>query len=476
MLPVILAAAALATVLYARADDRAARAAPTGPAALANVTTPVLSARRAPLVVQAPYADAQLAAAVERRVLASSPADSCLVVRERGRTIYARNDQKALVPASNLKLLVAVAALDVLGAETRFATVATADAAPANGVIAGNLYVVGGGDPVLSTKDYVERYGYPFAYTDIGVLAERIVAAGVTTIRGDLVGDDRRYDRERYVPSWPSRLITQGQVGPIGALVVNDGFVTYGRDPEVTTQNVATDDPAGHAMVVLRRELQNRGVRITGLARAGDRPPVEKPVDIASLESPPMRDIVSQLLTVSDNNTAEALTKEMGLKARNEPTTSAGVAVVRSAVETRFRLDGVTFADGSGLDPVRDKLTCALVADILSAQPANSPILTGLPLAGRTGTLHDRFETPPLAGNLRGKTGRLQNSIALSGTVTSTTERALVYAFIANTPPDQRVPDSVINVAHAALADILVGYPAVAPLDALSPKPPRAGG
>jgi D-alanyl-D-alanine carboxypeptidase/D-alanyl-D-alanine-endopeptidase (penicillin-binding protein 4) len=437
-----------------------------------SVTTPLLSARRAPAFLQSPFADRALVTELDKRVVATSPADTCVIVREGTRPIYTKNDGKAVTPASNHKLLTAVAALDVLGPDTRLRTTVVSDAARNGGVIAGSLWLVGGGDPLLATSAYIdrfgERYGYRPPFTDIAQLAARIAAAGVTEIRGDVVGDDRRYDRERTVPSWPSRLITQGQVGPISALAVNDGFTSFARDPEVTTLNVASADPAQHAATVLVQELRARNVRVTGVASSAAAPPTA--AEIAAIESPTMREIVAELLTLSDNNTAEMLTKEMGLKAMNQATTVAGVATIRAALERRqLPLDGVSFADGSGLDP-NDKLTCRLVIDILTAFGPSTDIGGNLPIAGKTGTLHDRYTAPPLQDKLRAKTGRLLNASAMSGYLTTAAQRTLTFAYIANVAADVTLGDRGIN-AQNELAAILATYPQAPSIDQLSPKP-----
>jgi D-alanyl-D-alanine carboxypeptidase/D-alanyl-D-alanine-endopeptidase (penicillin-binding protein 4) len=437
-----------------------------------SVGTPLLSARRAPTFLQSPFADRALATEIERRVSAPSPADTCVVVREGARVIYTKNDGKPVTPASNHKLLTAVAALDVLGTETRLRTTIVSDAARNGGILNGPLWMVGGGDPLLATSAYIdrfgERYGYKPAFTDIKVLATRIVEAGITEIRGDVIGDDRRYDRERTVPSWPTRLITQGQVGPISALAVNDGFTSFPRDPEVTTLNVASPEPAQHAAAMLVQELRAQNVRVTGTARAGAAP--ANATEIANIESPTMREIVAELLTLSDNNTAELLTKEMGLKARNEPTTAAGIATMRAALENRkLPLDGVSFADGSGLDP-NDKLTCRIVADILTAFGPTTDIGGNLPIAGKTGTLHDRYTSAPLVDKLRAKTGRLLNASAMSGYLTTASDRTLTFAYIANTAPDVSLGERGIN-AQNELAVVLAAYPQAPSLDQLSPKP-----
>ena len=243
------------------------------------VTTPLLSARRTPTYLQAPIADGALASGLDKRVTAASPADTCVAVREGSRVIYSKNESKSVTPASNEKLLTAVAALDVLGGDTRLKTTIVSDAPRTGGVVNGSLWVVGGGDPLLSTTAYIdrfaERYGYRPAFTDVGALAARIAAAGITEIKGDVIGDDRRYDRERTVASWPSRLVTQGQVGPLSALAVNDGFTGFAHDPEVTTSNVAAADPAQHGVDARARATRPQrargGRRPFGLVTGGRR-------------------------------------------------------------------------------------------------------------------------------------------------------------------------------------------------------------
>jgi D-alanyl-D-alanine carboxypeptidase/D-alanyl-D-alanine-endopeptidase (penicillin-binding protein 4) len=160
----------------------------------------------------------------------------------------------------------------------------------------------------------------------------------------------------------------------------------------------------------------------------------------------------------------------MGLKARNEPTTVAGVATIRAALEHRqLPLDGVTFSDGSGLDP-NDKLTCALVIDILSSVGPTSDVGGNLPIAGTTGTLHDRYTAAPLIGKLRAKTGRLLNVSSMSGYVTTPSDRTLTFAYITNVAADVSLGERGI-AAQNELASLLVSYPQAPSLDQLSPKP-----
>ena len=142
-------------------------------------TTPLLSARRLAPYLVAPIADAALRTQLDE-VVASSPEATCLTVSVGGRTIYEHNPDMALVPASTEKLVTATAALSVLGRDTRFTTRVVAGSEPHDGVVDGDLVLVGGGDPVLATKPYADHFrNQPQIRTSLEELADRVAAAGV---------------------------------------------------------------------------------------------------------------------------------------------------------------------------------------------------------------------------------------------------------------------------------------------------------
>ena len=149
-----------------------------------------------------------------------------------------------MIPASNEKLFVAAVALDVLGADYRFRTEVQAPAPLAGGVLAGNVYLVGGGDPVLRTADVPDPLRYPsFNTTALEPLADQIVALGITTIDGDIVGDGSRYDDEFRVAAWGDD-IDSSEAGPYDALLVNDGLISpgnYGLDPSRSAARIFYD-------------------------------------------------------------------------------------------------------------------------------------------------------------------------------------------------------------------------------------------
>src|SRR5690606_25091261 len=128
------------------------------------------------------------------------PADACLVVTEDGRPILRHNDSTPLTPASAQKILTARAALDVLGPGHRYRTTVVATGEPVDGILEGDVWFVGGGDPVLQTADFASRYDPPRPTTPLEALADAVVAAGVREIRGAVVGDESRYDTLRSIP------------------------------------------------------------------------------------------------------------------------------------------------------------------------------------------------------------------------------------------------------------------------------------
>ena len=216
-------------------QSAATTAALAPPAPPATAATPVLSARRiAPLLTQTQAGirlDAALNTVLADPALGPARDHTCLAVDAGGQQLFGRGLDQRLIPASNMKILTAAAALDRLGPDDRFTTEVRADRPPANGVIDGNLYLVGSGDPLIQTADYnasFKEHALPDdGYTHLEALAASIAAAGIRTVKGAVVGDESRYDTERYVPTWRPVYISDAEIGPASALTVNDGFVAF---------------------------------------------------------------------------------------------------------------------------------------------------------------------------------------------------------------------------------------------------------
>jgi D-alanyl-D-alanine carboxypeptidase/D-alanyl-D-alanine-endopeptidase (penicillin-binding protein 4) len=436
------------------------------------VATPVLSGRRAPEVVAAPVADRRLTADLQAW-LGRSPADSCLVVADDGREVFEHNPAAPVTGASTQKLITATGLLLALGPEATLRTDAVAAAPPAGGVVAGDLFVVGGGEAHLGTPAWPamgpgtrERVVH-----DVDALAAAIAAAGITRVDGSVVGDGSRYDDQRYQPSLAPRLIEQDQIGPIGGLMVNDGFAGFSpaRDNAGTVPAV---DPAADAARVITERLQAHGVTVVGAPRSGTAP--TGATTVASLDSPPLAQVVADMLATSDNETAEAALKEIGVATSGEGTWAAGVAGLTTLLaEAGVPLDGVQVADGSGLT-IANRLTCGTLVDVLTLEVTGPVVRDGLAVAGETGTLADRWKGTEVAGRLRGKTGTLRNVTALAGEVEPTQGGALTFAYVANVPDPGEVTADEVGID--ALAQILVDYPRGVDMAALEPLPPTAAG
>ncbi len=148
---------------------------------------------------------------------------SCAAISLDGRLVGARNIDTVVIPASNMKILVAAAALEVLGSDFTYTT-RVVGPAPTGGVVQGDVYLVGGGDPLLSGDWYAtsELDRNPaFNTTSLDELARKLAAAGVTRIDGTVRGDGSRYDDEYYAPGWGGD-VAGIEAGPYDALLVND--------------------------------------------------------------------------------------------------------------------------------------------------------------------------------------------------------------------------------------------------------------
>jgi D-alanyl-D-alanine carboxypeptidase/D-alanyl-D-alanine-endopeptidase (penicillin-binding protein 4) len=436
----------------------------------AQATTPVLSARRVPEVISAPVADRRLTADLQAWV-AQSPPDTCLVVESGDTTLFSHNPATPLAGASTQKVVTAAALLLALGPDARLETAVRATAAPAGGVVAGDVYLVGGGDPLLTSPGYADRMPRdPALAIDPGRLADAIVDAGITRIDGSVVGDGSRYDGERFHPSWPDRFRAR-EAGPIGGLTINDG--RSGVDGATPPAGGVNADPAVNAATVVTELLRQRGVTVVGVPRAGAAP--GGLTDVATFPSATVREMVAEMLTDSDDDTAEMAIKELGRVRSDAGSWEAGTAAATAVLqEAGVPLDGVQIVEGSGLS-TSNRLTCQLLVDLL-AQPDIGPVLVeGMAVAGETGTLEDRWNGTPVEGRLLGKTGTLNTVTALTGRVSPLQGGALTFSYVANVPDGQ-----VLGPQDVALQDelgaILVNYPrGVDPATLVPAEPAPAG-
>src|SRR4051794_30273960 len=454
---VLLVAATIALVVAFTTGGPGSNAeAQAGPGA----TTPLWSVRRVPEPVVEAVGAQHLQAALD----AAAPGDgTCFVVSAGNHTLATHGADTPLIGASTQKILVAAAALSILGPDSTFQTRAVSSGPPADGRV-DQLWLVGGGDPVLATRDYAsflqsQPKSKGDVTTSLEALADAIVAKGVHTIPGGVVGDDARYDEQRYLPTWKDSYRTDGEIGPMSALTVNDGFSTWSP-----ARKVPVDDPTRNAAAELTELLRSRGVQV-GAPSTGHAPGDAS--EVASVSSPPLRDVVHSMLSSSDNLTAEMLTKELGVQVSKQGTTEAGVAATTGKLkELGVPLADGALKDGSGLDR-GNRVTCGnLVATLTLAQrPEFATLYDGLPVAGRNGTLVGDFVGTPLEGNFRGKTGSLDGVTGLTGVFDL--GRRIQFAFLDN----GQFSETQGAAIREGIGDVIGRYPDSPPVDALVPAP-----
>jgi serine-type D-Ala-D-Ala carboxypeptidase/endopeptidase (penicillin-binding protein 4) len=312
-----------------------------------------------------------------------------------GETVYSRNASLSLLPASNEKLAVTYAALTALGPGFRIETDVLGEGQEIGTTWQGDLVLKGYGDPTLSSAGLAD-------------LARQVRAAGITAVTGRVLGDESWFDTRRTAPGWKASFYIY-ESPPLSALIVDRG--RFGR--------FTSHDPALAAATLFRSALARAGVHVAGGAAHGVADDQAEP--LASVDSATTAAIVRSMDRVSDNFVAEMLVKELGAVQGTRGTTAAGLAVVTGLLASAgVPLDGVQLVDGSGLS-LDDRLTPSALASLLSVMwtdfEVRLELLASLPLAGRTGTLHDRMRGGAATGVVRAKTGTTSNASALSGFV-----------------------------------------------------------
>jgi D-alanyl-D-alanine carboxypeptidase/D-alanyl-D-alanine-endopeptidase (penicillin-binding protein 4) len=342
---------------------------------------------------------------------------------ETGAPLY-RYGATTIVPASLTKVLTSAAALESLGPMARFRT--TVRFVPRTR----QLVLVGGGDPYLASSPRKARSSYP-PRSDIVTLARKVVRAlradRVTRVR--LGFDDSYFTGPAVNPAWPATYLPEGVVPPITSL-----WVDQGRDADGFG---FVGDPAATAAQAFRSALRDAGLRVGPLVRRVSAP--EAATEVAAVSSAPLGEIVERTLEVSDNQAAEVLARHVGLAERQQGSFRAGAAAV---LEVLGRLgvptSGDVLYDGSGLSRL-NRLTTDSIAGVLRlvASPEHPELrqgMTGLPVAGFTGSLAYRFDQGPDAarGRVRAKTGTLTGVHGLAGIADDTTGARMAFVLVAD--------------------------------------------
>ena len=393
-----------------------------------------------------------------------------------GKTLYAHDADLRLLPASNRKLFTSAAALELLGPSFRVSTDVLAAARPdTSGIIAGSVYLRGGGDGLLSAAD-------------LDALAAALSAAGVKDIKGGIIGDGTNFTDGPYGFGWEWDDFSDEEFPQISALEVNEGVLAVHvapgaapGDPVTATVDPPTDyvplvigattgakDAAGDCAVVkpwqknefrvtgtlplgktldakvpvdappllaatlLRQALVKHGITVEGGAALGKTPPSF--VVLASHSSLPLSETIVRMNKPSDNLLAESLVRLLDARGTYDAGHARETPFFQSlGVDT----SAVALVDGCGVGR-RNYVTARSISELLLGMHRRTDwrlYYDSLPIAGVDGTLKSRMIGTSAAGNVHAKTGTLSQARALSGYVTGRTGRLYVFSLLMNNYP-----------------------------------------
>lgn len=357
-----------------------------------------------------------------------------------GVTLVDHKGSLAMTPASTIKLVTAAAAVEKLGGATRFTTKVTRS---------GNvLTLVGGGDPTLTSSTASKWRGKPAGVERPPSLDELATATaqalGTSTNKYVINVDTSFFQGPVVAKSWPRSYVTSGYVAPVTGLTVDFGL---------TKNDQPLGDPAKFAGKYFASALGKHGIQAsfgTIAASQSDAPTV------AHIDSATVTNIVERMLTTSNNTMAEYLAHHVGRASGNSTFEGSAKAVTNVIAQLGIVHDGLVLHDGSGLSH-DDKVSARTLVDVLYQSqhdaPQLWPVLSGLPIAGVSGTLAQRFSKHSTGrGYVQAKTGTLSGIVALAGTVVDKNGDLLIFAVISNRVTDEYLAEPAVDSLLQAFA------------------------
>ncbi len=404
--------------------------------------------------------------------------------------LYSQFGDIRLHPASNMKLLTTVAALETLGPEYQFITEVLTDGELRGNVLQGNVYLKGKGDPTLLKEDFDQ-------------FAKDLKAKGIHKIKGNLIGDDSWYDNVRLSQdlNWSDESVYTGnQISALtispnedydsGTVIVevNPGLkvgegarvtltpatdyveiinktVTVAKNEKKTisierehgTNNilvkgtiplegvrsrswVAVWEPTGYVVDIFNKSLIENGVTFAGNPKMQVGVTPKGATVLTSKQSMKLKDLLIPFMKLSNNGLGEVLTKEMGKVVHGEGSWDKGLEVIKEVVtDLGMKGNTIMLRDGSGMShknyiPANDLSEMLFTAQQRSWFPIFE---NSLPVAGEPdrlvgGTIRNRMTSPSTKGNVKAKTGSLTGVSSLSGYVTSKDGERLIFSIMIN--------------------------------------------
>jgi D-alanyl-D-alanine carboxypeptidase/D-alanyl-D-alanine-endopeptidase (penicillin-binding protein 4) len=414
--------------------------------------------------------------------------------------MYEHRSNHLLIPASNVKIMTSAAALSVLKPDYRFRTALLYDGSMEEGVVKGNVYLKGYGDPKLVPEEL---------WRFVADLKNR----GLRKIEGDLVADDSFFDEKRYGTGWGTANRHRAYHAKLGALSLNFNVVNVHvrpgekvgdppvvlTDPDtsfITVQNLAktvgptkrrqgihfqidvqhgsrgdiirvsggvpmnfaprryyrtVSNPPLYAATVFREYLTREGISVSGETRIGETPP-EAPV-LHVHQSAPLSQVVADLNKFSNNFVAEQILKTLGAERFGNPGSDAkGLEVVEEFLAgLGIQKGNFTLVDGSGLSPL-NRLTPAQIVTVLRAMHRElrfrPEFVSSFATMGVDGSVKNRIGESDVLGSVRVKTGTLNQASCLSGYLETREGELVAFSLLMNGPCSvreaQRIQDRIV--------------------------------
>jgi serine-type D-Ala-D-Ala carboxypeptidase/endopeptidase (penicillin-binding protein 4) len=401
-------------------------------------------------------------------VWANTPVGIYVATTDTGQQIYSRNGTRPMIPASNFKVVTSAAALDLLGPDYRFETSVWGGEVDGSGILRGNLYLHGTGDPTFM---------YPFTNNPTAVFhqfASTLKSQGVKVIEGDVVGDDSAFDREFQGRGWKERYMLESYAAPVGALSINgnivqvtvnggsvstqpgnkylnivrniagdylsitrkmgtDDVIVRGPSGGAVSRSLTVNNPSSYTTGVFAETLRQNGIQVKGSVRlisSGEKYQ-NNSNRLLYHRSPPLIQILREVNKESDNTCAFHVLKALGYELRGKGTVDNSNAVIKEWMQSAgIDTAGLATADGSGLS-VYNRISPKQLVDILSYMTRTSQwknFWASLPAGGVDGTMSYRLGGIPV----RAKTGGLQGHISLSGYVQTKTGQMVTFSMLTN--------------------------------------------
>lgn len=411
-----------------------------------------------------------------------------------GEQLYQRNADRALIPASNMKIFSEAAALMALGPDYRFQRQLSTDAtALENGTLNGSVFLSLPGDP-------------SFTSTELNELLSTLSKWGIKHITGNIVLVNKNASIDPYPPGRDPRDITHSYGAPITPIIIDENRISFivnpGQRPgdpasiEVNTpadvipvsntvttsakpnlsaiaykldndnhlvtsgaigsetwafeKKLAILNPLLYAQNLVKHALKTQGITLGGNVVQGGQP--VSVVVLASQTSKPLNQLMAETLKPSDNVFADSLFLHTASILNGSPINWLQANTIAKQFleqQTGINLSQAILVDGSGLskqDRVSAKQTVDLLSYIYTHFPITYEFIAALPIAGQDGTLQRRFNTSSQQGFVRAKTGTMTGILSLSGYLSAANGHTLAFAIYINRNP--KTPPNVAGKYH----------------------------